>query len=172
MTRWTFEGNPREQAAYGLIRAVFGLGESDLLPTGKGALSDKVIEDPLESPPDFFAPKPGLWFEVTGSAYTVEESASACLARFGLEGPHIFVRKGKADAFERQGIADRVIFVHIAEREGDVRFVPLRYLLRRAWEVDGFERCGKDRYYALPWMSGKKPHQLYEAEAVRMRRCW
>lgn len=174
--RWAFEGNPRECAAYGIIRAIFGLEDSDIELTGKGAMSSRLLDDPSESRPDFYVPALDRWFEATGSGYTVDRSASRCIREFGLDGPHVFVREGKVEAFERQGIADKVIFVHVAEMEGDVRFIPLK-MLNRARPVSGFERGGRDRYLALPWLEAKKPCQLYEVQAwLEQKRkrwsCW
>lgn len=165
---WAIKGNPREAIAFHELKALFGLGDSDIVLTGKGALSDRHVDDPLESPPDFYVPKLDRFFEVTGSDRTMAYSARRIMADRSITPqlppiPHIFIRKGKVDAFREQGIARKVLFVHIAEAEGDIRFIPLNELFKRAELVDGYEVGGYDQYYALPWVPSKKPYQLREA---------
>ncbi len=167
---WALKGNPREAIAFHELKALFGLSDSDIVLTGKGALSDRYVDDPLESPPDFYVPKLDRFFEVTGSDRTMAWSVHRIMTDRRMTPqlpamPHIFIREGKVEAFKEQGIARKVLFVHVAEAEGDIRFVPLPELFKRAELVDGYEAAGSDRYYALPWVPAKKPYQLREVYA-------
>ena len=166
---WALKGNPREAIAFHELKALFGLSDGDIVLTGKGALSDQLVCDPTESPPDFYVPRLDRFFEVTGSdrtmQYSVYRVTSGCITPRLPPVPHIFIREGKVEAFKAQGIARKVLFVHVAEAEGDIRFVPLPDLLRRGELVDGYEAIGRDRYYAVPWVPSKKPYQLREVYA-------
>lgn len=154
MARW-HESNLCEEIALRILRLNFGLGPEDVLVTGKGALSDQLLDDPLESPPDFYVPRLGLWFEVTSSSLTSEESRRRC-SRHGLPKPHIFVREGKVEAAKLNRAFSRTVFVSVNWADGSVLFLPARDAVAHRL-VDWYEPGGSERYYAVPWHMWMKP---------------
>lgn len=83
MKRWA-ESNLCEEIALLILRLNFGLGPEDIIVTGKGALSEELLDDPLESPPDFYVPELNMWFEVTSSDLTREESLQRCYQNLSI----------------------------------------------------------------------------------------
>ncbi|MEN3037395.1 MAG: nuclease [Candidatus Methanosuratincola petrocarbonis] len=157
MDRWE-ESNLCEEIALRVLRLNFKLEPEDVLVTGKGALSDELLDDPLESPPDFYVPKLNLWFEVTSSNLTSEESLRRC-ARHGLPAPHIFVREGKVEALRANRALSRAYFVSVNWADGSVLFLPARKALE-CGSVGWYEQGGREQYYAVPWREWLKPGRV------------
>ncbi|MEM2001489.1 MAG: nuclease [Candidatus Methanomethylicaceae archaeon] len=156
-TRWR-ESNLCEEIAAKFLMLNLGLGAEDVLPTGKGALSDELLDDPLESPPDFYVPKLDLWFEVTSSNLTRAQSLCRCL-KHGLDKPHIFVREGKLESLKLNRALSRTYFVSVNWADGSVLFLPA-VLVKKYDLVDWYEYGGRERYYAVPWKDWWAPSGL------------
>lgn len=157
MNRWQ-ESNLCEEIALRVLRLNFKLEPEDVLVTGKGALSGELLDDPLESPPDFYVPKLNMWFEVTSSNLTSEESLRRC-ARHGLPAPHIFVREGKVEALRANRALSRAYFVSVNWADGSVLFLPARKALE-CGSVGWYEQGGREQYYAVPWREWLKPGRV------------
>lgn len=164
MARWA-ESNLCEEIALRILRLNFGLGEGDIMKTGKGVMSDDLLDDPLESPPDFYVPKLDTWFEVTSSNLTREDSLRRC-SRHGLSQPHIFVREGKVESARLNRVLSRTFFVSVNWADGSVLMIPAR-AVRRYGLVDWYEPGGRERYYAVPWRDWWTPHRLVSWLGVR-----
>lgn len=146
--RWR-ESNLCEEIAGLFLMLNFGLKEHEIEVTGKGALTDELLDDPLESPPDFYIPKLDLWFEVTSSNLTRAQSLCRCL-KHGLGKPHIFVREGKVGKVASCERLESTFFVSVNWADGSVLFLPA-CKVKKYGLVDWYEYGGRERYYAVPW---------------------
>ncbi|MBC7113216.1 MAG: hypothetical protein H5T34_04250 [Candidatus Methanomethyliales bacterium] len=152
--RWA-ESNLCEEIALRILCLNFKLDPEDVIVTGKGAMTTELLDDPLESPPDFYVPKLNMWFEVTSSDLTKEESLHRC-SKHGLTLPHIFVREGKVEAAKISRALSRTVFVSVNWADGSVLFLPALEV-KKYRLVDWYEPGGRERYYAVPWYEWWKP---------------
>lgn len=155
--RWS-ESNLCESIAALFLMLNLNLKEEDIVPTGKGTLSSELIDDPLESPPDFFVKKYNIWFEVTSSDLTKQESMQRCM-RHGLPGPHLFIREGKIEFLKMNRILSRTFFISVNWSDGSVLFFPAK-LVKNYNLVNWYEYGGREYYYAIPWREWLTPKEL------------
>lgn len=154
---WKKIGNPREIAAYGLIRSLFRLGEDEIHITGFGTMDGRELQGfaSIDDAFDFEVPSLGLIFEVTGSDYTLAQSLIRSTRLETYEGPrlppepHLFFRSGKVEKARLEGVVRRLVFVSVNEKV-DTRFVPCSWLVH-APAVKDFEFPGCEPYCACLW---------------------
>lgn len=151
---------------------LLGLKEEEIIPTGVGVLSTERIDSTWEGDPfkkfDFYIPKYNLYLDVTGTSFTKSESVKRA-HRLQLRGAIIAIlgiKVSVAEVLAAKGY--RTAFVSVAEREGEIRFMPysrLKVLKKngRAFTAEPNEiefAKGERTYVITRWVDWLKPNQF------------
>jgi hypothetical protein len=144
----------RERIAEEFIRLLL---PGDLVATGNGVECDAYTPEE-GSMPDFYHPALGIWFEVTGSDLTREQSMQRCTAKFHRVEPCLFIREGKVEAARLNRVASKLCFISVNEMDGSILFLPCAKVVKYPL-VEGYEKGG-ERYYMVPWAHWMRPYRF------------
>lgn len=144
----------RERIAEEFLRLLL---PGELVAAGNGVECDTYTPEE-GSMPDFYHPALRMWFEVTGSDLTREQSMQRCTAKFHRQEPCLFVREGKVEAARLNRVASRLWFVSVNEMDGSVLFLHCAKAVKYP-PVEGYE-SGGERYYMVPWAEWMRPYRF------------
>jgi hypothetical protein len=138
----------REGVALAWLRL---MGLADAAPVGNGTGTSESLatwHSGLEDKFDFYSPSCEMFFEVSGTSWLKSQSER----RMGKA--TLAVLKVKVDDAERYNVADRLVFVAVADQVGEIRFMPCP-------NVRWYSLCtyaqGEQPYYAIPWKDWLEP---------------
>lgn len=105
---------------------------------------------------DLYSPMLGIWFEVSATDYTFEDSKK----RYGTA--KLAVLPSKVDEARKLGILNRLVFVSVNYNEGpngEVRYMPAPHVIKYPL---GFFAKGEGDYYLTEWRDWLHDRRLCE----------